>query len=540
MPVGEEEEEEEEEFQDARGSDPEAYKGDLETKESTMPGMDDLVGKHGSGLAPLPPLVTTLDGLSSDGRSAHIGPPLPPTPDMLLSPPPLGARHMPGGGSNLQEEELEPGRGALEGDLDAEATAPPSWETDSPAAAHGEGAGTASAVPDDREAEAAAAAAADALGLSAEGAGPTNGLAAGTGDGAAGTAVSPSGGVVRAMRKSVAKTTGMRHFFSKSKDDMSSPAGQGGRRLRRSTSSAEFSLDAVVEELLETGKSGRPTRRSGFILNPGQLVSLANQARDVFLSQPPFIEVNSPIKICGDLHGQFFDLMRIFETAGFPPDQKFLFLGDYVDRTQNGLEVMALLLCYKIKHPDRIFLLRGNHECAAVTRQYGFFDECKRRANIKTWKAFVNMFDCMPVAALVDEKVLCMHGGLSPSLSSLDQIRKLKRPMDIPDEGLVCDLLWSDPEPRVNGWSENFRGVSFVFGNDVINSFLDKFEIDLICRAHQVVEDGYQFFANRALVTLFSAPNYCGQFDNAGAVMVINEERVCSFHVIPAAAYRRP
>ena len=128
-----------------------------------------------------------------------------------------------------------------------------------------------------------------------------------------------------------------------------------------------------------------------------------------------------------------------------------------------------------------------------------------------------------------------MHGGLSPELSSLDQIKSIMRPTDVPDNGLLCDLLWSDPDPEVQGWGENERGVSYVFGQEIISVFLKKHELDLICRAHQVVEDGYEFFAKRQLVTLFSAPNYCNEFDNAGAMMSVDENLMCSFQIlIPA------
>ncbi|CAE8666985.1 unnamed protein product, partial [Polarella glacialis] len=184
------------------------------------------------------------------------------------------------------------------------------------------------------------------------------------------------------------------------------------------------------------------------------------------------------------------------------------------------------------KFPENFFLLRGNHECASITRIYGFYDECKRRYNIKLWKLFCDVFNCMPVCAIVDEKIMCMHGGLSPEISDFKQIRNLVRPTDVPDTGLICDLLWADPDKDIAGWAENDRGVSFIFGPDVVTGFLQKHDLDLVCRAHQVVEDGYEFFAKRQLITLFSAPNYCGEFDNAGAMMTIDETLMCSFKVL--------
>lgn len=188
----------------------------------------------------------------------------------------------------------------------------------------------------------------------------------------------------------------------------------------------------------------------------------------------------------GDIHGQYSDLLRLFEYGGFPPEANYLFLGDYVDRGKQSLETICLLLAYKIKYPENFFLLRGNHECASINRIYGFYDECKRRYNIRLWKVFTDCFNCLPVAALIDEKILCMHGGLSPELRSLDQIKKIARPTDVPDAGLLCDLLWADPDKEVQGWGDNDRGVSYTFGSDTVQEFLQKQDLDLICRAHQV------------------------------------------------------
>ncbi|QQP41140.1 Serine/threonine-protein phosphatase, partial [Caligus rogercresseyi] len=167
---------------------------------------------------------------------------------------------------------------------------------------------------------------------------------------------------------------------------------------------------------------------------------------------------------------------------------------DYVDRGKQSLEVICLLLAYKIKYPENFFLLRGNHECASINRIYGFYDECKRRFSVKLWKTFTDCFNCLPIAAIVDEKIFCCHGGLSPDLQCMEQIRRIMRPTDVPDtgtlipslfSGLLCDLLWSDPDKDVEGWGENDRGVSFTFGADVVSKFLERHDLDLICRAHQ-------------------------------------------------------
>ena len=240
-----------------------------------------------------------------------------------------------------------------------------------------------------------------------------------------------------------------------------------------------------------------------------------------------------------------------------------MFLGDYVDRGKQSLEVVCLLFAYKIKYPENFFLLRGNHECAGINRIYGFYDECRRRFSVKMWKQFCNTFNCLPCCAVIDDKIICMHGGLSPELSQMEQIANIARPCDVPDTGLLCDILWADPDPSITvscievlryyiarknpvlltltallqGWGENDRGVSFTFGGDVVRQFLRRHDLDLVVRAHQVVEDGYEFFAGRELVTVFSAPNYCGEFDNAGAMMTVDDTLMCSFQILkPASA----
>lgn len=213
-------------------------------------------------------------------------------------------------------------------------------------------------------------------------------------------------------------------------------------------------IESITSRLL--GLRGSP---------PGTLASIAEseikllcqRVRPILLSQPMLLELEAPLKICGDVHGQFTDLLRLFEYGGFPPESNYLFLGDYVDRGKQCLETICLLLSYKIQYPENFFILRGNHEAAGINRIYGFYDECKRRYSIKLWKIFSDTFNCLPVAALIDEKILCMHGGLSPEITSLQQIADLVRPCDVPDVGLMCDLLWSDPDTSVNVSNKVFK-----------------------------------------------------------------------------------
>ncbi|KAH9944349.1 phosphoprotein phosphatase PPZ [Epithele typhae] len=292
----------------------------------------------------------------------------------------------------------------------------------------------------------------------------------------------------------------------------------------------QLDIDDMIQRLLDVGYTGKVSK--SLCLKNAEIVAICQAAREVFLSQPTLIELSPPVKIVGDVHGQYSDLIRLFEMCGFPPAANYLFLGDYVDRGKQSLETILLLLCYKIKYPENFFLLRGNHECANVTRVYGFYDECKRRCNLKTWKTFIDVFNCLPIAAIVASKIFCVHGGLSPSLHSMEEIKRIQRPTDVPDYGLLNDLLWSDPSDTAVDWEDNERGVSYCFGKAVINDFLLRYDMDLICRAHMVVEDGYEFWNDRTLVTVFSAPNYCGEFDNYGACMSVSEELLCAFELL--------
>lgn len=299
------------------------------------------------------------------------------------------------------------------------------------------------------------------------------------------------------------------------------------------SSKSELNIDKVIQQLL----SMRGTGGKLVPLHEADVQQICVISRKIFLDQPMLLELESPVNIVGDIHGQYDDLLKHFDRCGYPPDANYLFLGDYVDRGKQSLETICLVLAYKIKFPNNFFLLRGNHECASINRIYGFYDECKRRYSVKIWKTFTDCFNCLPIAALVEGTILCMHGGLSPELQDLTQIRDLTRPLEVPDHGLICDLLWSDPDEDITGWGENDRGVSYTFGADIVRQFLDRQGLSLIVRAHQVVEDGYQFFAKRKLVTIFSAPNYCGEFDNAAAVMIVTDDLTCWFSLLPPEKY---
>ena len=195
-------------------------------------------------------------------------------------------------------------------------------------------------------------------------------------------------------------------------------------------------------------------------------------------------------QVCGDIHGQFDDLLELFRTGGELPNTSYIFMGDFVDRGRNSVETWELLLTLKATYPDKITLLRGNHESRQITQVYGFYEECLRKyGNPNAWKLCTDVFDYLNLAAVIDGKILCVHGGLSPDLRTLDQIRTLDRAQEIPQEGPYSDLVWSDPED-IEAWGQSPRGAGYLFGYKVVDEFNHINGLDLICRAHQLVQEG--------------------------------------------------
>ncbi|KAH8194285.1 hypothetical protein TruAng_011544 [Truncatella angustata] len=219
----------------------------------------------------------------------------------------------------------------------------------------------------------------------------------------------------------------------------------------------------------------------------------------------------------------FHDLMELFKIGGPNPDTNYLFMGDYVDRGYYSVETVTLLVALKIRYPERITILRGNHESRQITQVYGFYDECLRKyGNANVWKFFTDLFDYLPLTALIDNQIFCLHGGLSPSIDTLDNIRALDRIQEVPHEGPMCDLLWSDPDDRC-GWGISPRGAGYTFGQDISEAFNHNNGLTLIARAHQLVMEGYNWSQDRNVVTIFSAPNYCYRCGNQAAIMEIDE-----------------
>jgi len=203
-----------------------------------------------------------------------------------------------------------------------------------------------------------------------------------------------------------------------------------------------------------------------------------------------------------------------------------------VDRGYYSVETVTLLICLKLRYNDRVTITRGNHESRELTQVYGFYDECMRKyGNANVWHYFTDLFDYLPVSALIENTIFCLHGGLSPSLDTLDQIRELDRKQEVPKQGPMCDLLWSDPEDRI-GYAPSGRGAGYVFGEDVSSKFNHTNKLTFVSRAHQLVINGYSWHHNKNMVTIFSAPNYCYRCGNEAAIMELDEHLNSALYIL--------
>lgn len=257
------------------------------------------------------------------------------------------------------------------------------------------------------------------------------------------------------------------------------------------------SFNAKIDDFIERLVNVKDSGNEPCCISPDNIDLISKRCRELTFSQPILLEIPGPIKICGDIHGQYKDLLSLFKLSGHPSVTPYLFLGDYVDRGKQSLETILLLMCYKLRYPQTFYLLRGNHECAGINRVYGFYDECKRRSHLRVWKSFTNYFDVLPLAAIVSKSIFCVHGGLSPQLLKWEDLRALKRPLPIKTDGLEADLLWSDPDASVTQWQYNEdRGLSFLFGPVQIDKFLERFNLDLVCCfADFALDTDISFFA---------------------------------------------
>jgi len=256
---------------------------------------------------------------------------------------------------------------------------------------------------------------------------------------------------------------------------------------------------------------------------------LCKRARDILMEEANVTSVRSPVTVVGDIHGQWYDMQEMFEIAGKVPETNFLFLGDFVDRGYYSLECVSLVIALKVRYPKRIYFVRGNHESRQITQVYGFYDECLRKyGNANVWKFFTDLFDYYPLTGLVEKAIFCPHGGISPQLDTLDNILALDRIQEVPHEGPMCDIVWSDPDERT-GWGISPRGAGYTWGQDLSEQYNHTNGLTLIARAHQLVMEGYAWQHDKNVVTIFSAPNYCYRCGNQAAVMELDEHLEYSF-----------
>jgi len=275
-------------------------------------------------------------------------------------------------------------------------------------------------------------------------------------------------------------------------------------------------------------------KKCKFLPEP-DLKRLCEIVKALLLEESNVQPVSSPVTVCGDIHGQFYDLLELFRTGGDIPDTNYIFMGDFVDRGYYSLETFTFLLALKARYPNKITLLRGNHECRQITQVYGFYDECQQKyGNPNAWKYCTQVFDYLTLAALIDGRILCVHGGLSPDLKTLDQIRTIPRNQEIPHEGAFCDLMWSDPED-IENFQVGPRGAGWLFGSRVTTEFCRINKLELICRAHQLVQEGYKYmFPDKNLVTVWSAPNYCYRCGNVASILELDENLKREFKIFNA------
>lgn len=274
----------------------------------------------------------------------------------------------------------------------------------------------------------------------------------------------------------------------------------------------------------------RITRRE---LLPEPVVgALCHRLKELLVQDSNVVHVAAPVTVVGDIHGQFFDLLEIFRIGGACPDTNYLFLGDYVDRGLFSVETISLLVCLKLRWPARVHLIRGNHESRAITQSYGFYTECLRKyGDAKVWHHFTSMFDYLSLAVVISNAIFCVHGGLSPSIQTIDQIKLIDRFKEIPHEGAMADLVWSDPDDSKLQFNVSSRGAGYTFGEDIVKVFLQRNHCTHMLRAHQLCQEGYDVLFGGLLSTVWSAPNYCYRCGNLASVLEIDEQLNLNFNI---------
>merc|ERR1712126_375549 len=262
-------------------------------------------------------------------------------------------------------------------------------------------------------------------------------------------------------------------------------------------------------------------------------LKIIRDGTEMLKKEPNVLNVDSPVTVCGDVHGQFFDLLKLFEVGGPPDTTNYLFLGDYVDRGYYSIECVLYLWSLKLMHDNNIHLLRGNHECRHLTEYFTFKQGCLTKYSEEVYDACMVAFDALPIAALMNEQFLCVHGGLSPEIKTIDDIRQVNRFQEPPAFGALCDLIWSDPGEdfgKEAQGTEDFipnqtRGCGYFYSFNAVCKFLQENNLLSMIRAHEAQDQGYKMFRRNSqtgfpsLITIFSAPNYLDVYNNKAAVL---------------------
>eukprot|EP00041_Stephanoeca_diplocostata_P039674 m.1637434 g.1637434 ORF g.1637434 m.1637434 type:complete len:475 (+) comp25818_c0_seq1:222-1646(+) len=271
-------------------------------------------------------------------------------------------------------------------------------------------------------------------------------------------------------------------------------------------------------------------------LTPEAIISILQAGTEILKKEPNVLDLPAPITIVGDIHGQFFDLVKLLQVGGDPATTRYLFLGDYVDRGYFSLECVIYLWSLKIRYPQTISLLRGNHECRHLTEYFTFKTEVEYKSSEEVYDVCMDSFDCLPLAAIMQKQFFCVHGGLSPEVSTVADIQKINRFMEPDESGIMCDLLWADPHEDfdVETGSVQFlhnetRGCSYVYTHKAACEFLDRNNLLSVIRAHEAQDQGYRMYKPNpktgfpSVITIFSAPNYLDVYGNKAAVMIYSD-----------------
>lgn len=288
--------------------------------------------------------------------------------------------------------------------------------------------------------------------------------------------------------------------------------------------SNNITINDIIKKILKphklTDKSVLDEQHQNFLLSA---------AKSVFLDQPVLLRLKGPIIVVGDLHGKYFDMMRVFMKFGFPDKVNYVFLGDYVDRGSDSLDIIYLLFALKVRFPDNIFMIRGNHECEEISTINGFKEECERKGG--NYKGIISVFECLPLAGIISNKIFLVHGGISPHVNSLDLIESIQRPIVFDTDHPVNDMLWSDPNPDIEHFGVSERGPFSIYGKTAAVHFLKRLNLDLLVRAHEVTQNGFgfPFGTNIPVITVYTATD--SHQNNRGAVMLISSDLRYTFDV---------